>query len=113
MNDVVAFDSLARLPSDDDNVAIATRQIEAGTSVALNGASFAISHTILEGHRFASQTIGDGTLHPPCMDTTCKVAVSERMIRKLAPASALDKFQRFSLAHMIEEHGLLKKCRTP
>ncbi|MBT6276782.1 MAG: altronate hydrolase [Chromatiales bacterium] len=61
MNDVVAFDSLARLPSDDDNVAIATRQIEAGTSVALNGASFAISHTILEGHRFASQTIGDGT----------------------------------------------------
>ena len=31
------------------------------------------------------------------------------VIRKLAPASALDKFQRFSLAQMIEEHGLLKK----
>ena len=30
-----------------------------------------------------AETIGDGTLHPPCMDTTCKVAVSERMIRKL------------------------------
>ena len=60
-----------------------------------------------------AETIGDGTLHPPCMDTTCKVAVSENMIRKLAPASALDKFQRFSLAQMIEEHGLLKKCRTP
>ena len=30
-----------------------------------------------------AETIGDGTLYPPCMDTTCKVAVSERMIRKL------------------------------
>eukprot|EP01043_Picozoa_sp_COSAG02_P018066 COSAG02_NODE_833_length_16656_cov_42.746814_4_plen_155_part_00 len=50
-----------------------------------------------------------------CMDTTCKVTVTEQFVRQLAPAESLAKYERFSLAKMVEEHrtGMLKKCRNP
>ncbi|NKC12737.1 MAG: altronate hydrolase [Gammaproteobacteria bacterium] len=57
MSESISFDSVARLPAGDDNVAIATRQIEAGTRVQKDNAALIISHTILEGHRFAFEAI--------------------------------------------------------
>ena len=57
---LVQFSDIARLPTPDDNVAIATRPIDAGTQVQLNGETFVISHSILEGHRFAASTLAEG-----------------------------------------------------
>ena len=39
---LVQFSDIARLPTPDDNVAIATRPIDAGTQVQLNGETFVI-----------------------------------------------------------------------
>ncbi len=54
------FQEIGRLPASDDNVAIATRRVDAGVKINYNGHSFTISHTILEGHRFAIQAIPEG-----------------------------------------------------
>jgi altronate dehydratase len=43
-----------------DNAAIATHRLEAGTIVDYDGAAFALSHTVLEGHRFAVAPIATG-----------------------------------------------------
>ena len=51
------FTTVARLPAPDDNVAIATQMLESGTRIRYNGQQFELSHTILEGHRFAIQSI--------------------------------------------------------
>ena len=51
------FASVARLPAPDDNVAIATQMLENGTRIGYEGSQFQLSHTILEGHRFATQSI--------------------------------------------------------
>ena len=51
------FVSVARLPAPDDNVAIATQTLESGTRIGYEGSQFQLSHTILEGHRFAIQSI--------------------------------------------------------
>ena len=51
------FPEIARLPAPDDNVAIATQRLEGGTQIRYNGDAFRLSHTILEGHRFAIQPI--------------------------------------------------------
>ncbi len=55
------LNSVARLTSPDDNVAIATQKLDEGTKIRQNGNSFCLSHTILEGHRFAIQHIAAGT----------------------------------------------------
>lgn len=55
-----AFQEIGRLPAPTDNVAIATRRIEAGAEVLYQENCFAISHTILEGHRFAIAPIAIG-----------------------------------------------------
>ena len=55
------FMTVARLPSPDDNVAIATQTLERGTRIRHNGQQFQLSHTILEGHRFAIQSIRETT----------------------------------------------------
>jgi altronate dehydratase len=56
----IAFDEVARLPTPGDNVAIACRTLETGTRIAHNGAILELSHTILEGHRFAVSDIPKG-----------------------------------------------------
>src|ERR671910_1240780 len=56
----LTFDEVGRLPASGDNVAIATRRIEAGTRVAHEGSEFTVPHTVLEGHRFAVERIGEG-----------------------------------------------------
>ncbi len=48
---------IARLPDPADNCAIAIRDLAAGTAVAHQGSRFTLSHTILEGHRFAIRPI--------------------------------------------------------
>ena len=48
------------LPSPADNVAIATRTIDAGAEINGEGERYTLSHTVLEGHRFAVKTIGVG-----------------------------------------------------
>ena len=51
------FNDIARLPAPSDNVAIATRRLEANSEIRRDGEKFALSHTILEGHRFAIKPI--------------------------------------------------------
>ena len=54
------FDQVARIPAPGDNVAIATRRLDAGTVVADGGRDFRLPHTILEGHRFVRAPIPPG-----------------------------------------------------
>jgi altronate dehydratase len=54
------FCRVGRLPAPGDNVAIATRRLEAGTEVERDGSRFTMSHTVLEGHRFAAEPIAEG-----------------------------------------------------
>ena len=60
MHDRFEFDRVARVPAEADNVAIATRRLEAGTSVADGGGEFRLPHTILEGHRFVRVPVEQG-----------------------------------------------------
>ena len=53
------FTTVARLPLPGDNVAIATQMLESGTRIHHNGQRFQLSHTILEGHRFAIASISE------------------------------------------------------
>ena len=53
------FTEVARMPAPDDNVGIATQTLERGTRIRHNGQQFELSHTILEGHRFAIQSISE------------------------------------------------------
>ena len=52
--------AVSRLPAPADNVAIATRRLEAGTVLALSTGPRALTHTVLEGHRFAVASISTG-----------------------------------------------------
>ena len=51
---------VGRLPTPGDNVAIATRRLEAGTRVSHKGSEFTVGYTVLEGHRFAVEPITEG-----------------------------------------------------
>ncbi|MCB9160572.1 MAG: UxaA family hydrolase [Caldilineaceae bacterium] len=53
----IEFDEIGRLPLPGDNVAIATRRLEAGTRIRDGAREFVLSHTVLEGHRFAVAAI--------------------------------------------------------
>jgi altronate dehydratase len=54
------LEEVSRLPEPVDNVAIATHRLEAGTRISGDDGSFEVSHTIMEGHRFAVQPISAG-----------------------------------------------------
>ncbi len=54
------FDEVGRLPLPSDNVAIATRRLEAGTTIRSADQSFGLDYTIMEGHRFAVRPIATG-----------------------------------------------------
>ena len=53
------FLSVARLPAPDDNVAIATQKLDVGTQIQYDE-QFSLSHSVLEGHRFAVKLIAGG-----------------------------------------------------
>ena len=57
MTNPTPLDAIARLPMPGDNVAIATRDLAAGTVIGWHGQRFALSHGLLEGHRFAIEPI--------------------------------------------------------
>jgi altronate dehydratase len=54
------FEEVGRIPATGDNVAIATRRLDAGTAVGLGRRQLVLSHTVLEGHRFALEPITAG-----------------------------------------------------
>lgn len=54
------FSEIARLPLPQDNVAIATRPLEAGLEIEYQSETFTLSHNLLEGHRFAIAPISKG-----------------------------------------------------
>ncbi len=57
MSETVNFSDVGRLPLPGDNVAIATRDLPAGSVVVRGADRFTLSHTVLEGHRFACAPI--------------------------------------------------------
>ena len=57
LNEPQGILKIARLPAPGDNVAIATQTLADGTLIHYDGQQFQLSHTILEGHRFAIQPI--------------------------------------------------------
>ena len=54
------FPTVGRLPAIGDNVAIAIRQLDAGTMIEIDGRAHTLAYTILEGHRFAVRPIAPG-----------------------------------------------------
>ena len=58
--DTYELAAVARLPMPGDNTAIATRRLEAGERVTVDGHPHPLSHTVLEGHRFAVRPIRAG-----------------------------------------------------
>ena len=54
------FQEIGRLPAPGDNVAMATRRLEAGTRVSHGSSEFTVGHTVLEGHRFAVEPVAEG-----------------------------------------------------
>ena len=60
MNEIYAFDEVARLPLPGDNVAIAVQRLEAGSEIRCGTESFRLGHTVMEGHRFAVEAIEPG-----------------------------------------------------
>ena len=56
----VEFDNIGRVAEAGDNVAVAICDLPAGVSVRLDGDSFRIDYTVLEGHRFAIRPIAAG-----------------------------------------------------
>lgn len=56
----ISFDDVARLPSEDDNIAIATCLLPAGTQITYHNKNVILSHTVILGHRFAIQPLSEG-----------------------------------------------------
>jgi altronate dehydratase len=54
------FQDIGRLPTPGDNAAIATKRLEAGTEYTFDDRVQTLSHSILEGHRFAISPIHEG-----------------------------------------------------
>jgi hypothetical protein len=55
-----SLQEIGRIPEPGDNVAIATRRLPAGAQIDFEGRALSLSHTILEGHRFAIEPIAQG-----------------------------------------------------
>ena len=60
MTERFAFDRVARAPAAGDNVAIATRRLDAGAEVSDGEGAYRLPHTVLEGHRFVREPIPEG-----------------------------------------------------
>ncbi len=54
------LNAVGRLPAPGDNVAIALRRLDPGTVIQIDGLACTLTHTILEGHRFAVRPIATG-----------------------------------------------------
>ena len=56
----LTFAEAAILPAPGDNVAIATRRLDAGITIEGGASALPLPHTVLEGHRFVVQPIAAG-----------------------------------------------------
>lgn len=54
------FDEVGVLPEPGDNVAIASRRLDAGTVIDFGGSEVTLKHTVLEGHRFVASPVAKG-----------------------------------------------------
>ena len=59
MSTALNFAEVGRLPAAGDNVAIATRALSAGCEIKYDNQIFTLSHSMLEGHRFALKAIAE------------------------------------------------------
>ncbi|MCB1741379.1 MAG: UxaA family hydrolase [Gammaproteobacteria bacterium] len=57
---ILDFAGAARVPASGDNVAIATRRLEAGQSIRHGDALIRLPHVVMEGHRFVLEPIAAG-----------------------------------------------------
>ena len=57
---LLSFTEVGRVCEASDNVAIAVRRIEAGSEIVIDGRTYPVRHTVLEGHRFAVRSIAVG-----------------------------------------------------
>ncbi len=60
MSTPLPLSAVCRLPAPDDNVAIATRRLDAGTRIEIDGAVRTLTSCVLEGHRLAVRPIAPG-----------------------------------------------------
>ena len=60
MSQSIDFQKIARLPSPRDNVAIATKNLDAGLKINCEGEQINLDCTVLLGHRFAAEKIAVG-----------------------------------------------------
>lgn len=60
MSTPLPFPAVGRLPAPGDNVAIAIRRLEAGTTILLESGAHTLAHTVLEGHRFTVRPVAAG-----------------------------------------------------
>ena len=124
MHEHFEFAQVARVPAARDNVAIATRRLEAGTVIADGKAGFRLPHTVLEGHRFVRTPIPQGVrlaswglpfgiatrpLHPGEYVCNAKIltALAEREVDLDLPvdASFVDTIERHALDEASFEPG--------
>ena len=56
----MTLQDVARLAHPEDNCAIATRSIEPGTELEFKGETLTLTHSVLEGHRFAVRPVAQG-----------------------------------------------------
>jgi len=57
---MLRFDEIGVLPEPDDNVAISSRRLGAGTVIDFDGTAVRLPHTVLEGHRFVARPVATG-----------------------------------------------------
>ena len=57
---MLRFDEVGLLPEPEDNAAICSRRLDAGTTIDLDGTVITLPHTILEGHRFIVRPVFHG-----------------------------------------------------
>ena len=60
MSTPLPLSAVSRLPAPDDNVAIVTRRLDAGTRLEIDGVVRTLTSSVLEGHRLAVRPIAPG-----------------------------------------------------
>ena len=60
MSTAYSLQDVARLPAATDNVAVVTQRLEAGVEIVHGDHCYKLSHSLLEGHRFAIAAINPG-----------------------------------------------------
>ena len=95
------FTAVARLPLPADNVAIATRRLEAGLTIQRGKTRFTLNTTVLVGHRFAAEPVAEGD---PLLSWGLPFGVATRPIAQgeyVRNAGMIDALSQRSLDFML------------